>query len=151
MGRRTTEPRFLEISIGSSIQIAESPMQLSLFMRLDQWLWAVRLYKTRTWAANAVKAGHVTVNGQTAKPAREVRAGELIAARTGNLTRTLRVLDAPPSRVGAKLVGQFAEDLTPPEEYERAREVARLSPLLRPSGTGRPTKKQRRQIEEFGF
>jgi ribosome-associated heat shock protein Hsp15 len=120
-------------------------------MRLDQWLWAVRVYKTRTWAAEAIKAGHVTINGQSAKPSREVRPGDSIVARTGDLTRTLRVIDAPPSRVGAKLVAQFAEDLTPPEEFERRREVARLPPLLRPSGTGRPTKKQRREIDGFGF
>jgi ribosome-associated heat shock protein Hsp15 len=120
-------------------------------MRLDQWLWAVRLYKTRSWAADAVKAGHVTVNGQSAKPAREVRAGEVIIAKTTGLTRTVKVVAVPPSRVGAKLVAQYLEDQTPAEEYERQKEVARQPVFMRPSGTGRPTKKDRRKMEGMGF
>ena len=64
-------------------------------MRLDQWLWAVRVFKTRTWAADAIKAGHVTVSGQSCKPAREVREGDRIVSRVGDLTRTLRVIGSP--------------------------------------------------------
>jgi ribosome-associated heat shock protein Hsp15 len=120
-------------------------------MRLDQWLWAVRVYKTRTWAAEAIKAGHVTVNGQGAKPAREVRAGDMIVARVGDFTRTLRVIGAPASRVGAKLVAEFAEDLTPKEELERRKQAANLPMFMRPSGSGRPTKKERREMEDFGL
>lgn len=120
-------------------------------MRLDQWLWAVRVYKTRTNAADAIKAAHVTVNGLAAKPAREVKPADLIIARVGDLTRTVRVIEMPPARVGAKLVAQFAEDLTPPEEYAKRREPSFLTPVFRPRGTGRPTKKQRRQIDGLGM
>lgn len=120
-------------------------------MRLDQWLWAVRVFKTRTSAAEAIKAGHVTVNGQGAKPAREVRVGDRIVAQVGELTRTVRVIETPPSRVGAKLAPQFAEDLTPPEEYTRKREPNFLPPMFRPAGSGRPTKKARRLIDGLGL
>jgi ribosome-associated heat shock protein Hsp15 len=116
-------------------------------MRLDQWLWAVRVYKTRSRATDAIKAGHVSVNAQLAKPAREVRAGETIVAQIDHLTRTLRVIEMPASRVGAKLVPQFAEDLTPPEEYAKRREPNFIPVMLRPKGSGRPTKRDRRQIE----
>lgn len=123
-------------------------------MRLDQWLWAVRVYKTRSIAANAIKAGQVQVDGRDQKPAHEVRAGETVASRMDQgaaaWTRTLRVLDAPTSRVGAKLVPQYAEDLTPPEEFEkRQREVNFLPPGFRAKGTGRPTKKERRDCDEL--
>jgi ribosome-associated heat shock protein Hsp15 len=118
-------------------------------MRLDQWLWAVRVFKTRTLAADAIKAGHVQINGQPCKPAREARAGETIVARVGVLTRTVRVIAAPPSRVGAKIVAQFAEDLTPPEEYAKRPEPNLLPPMLRPKGTGRPTKRDRRELDQW--
>jgi ribosome-associated heat shock protein Hsp15 len=118
-------------------------------MRLDQWLWTVRIYKTRTLAADAIKAEQVTVNGETAKPARELKGGEVITARVNQMTRTVVVLDAPKSRIGAKLVSQYLEDRTPPEEYERRREANLLPPGFRPKGSGRPTKRERREIERF--
>ncbi len=118
-----------------------------LDMRLDQWLWAVRLYKTRTLAAESIKSGHVKLNGEPSKPAREVKPGELIVARCGQITRTLKVLSAPASRVGAKLVPQFAEDLTPPEEYNPVRDPVFVTPAFRPRGAGRPTKRERRQLD----
>ena len=118
-------------------------------MRLDQWLWAVRVFKTRTVAADAIKAGHVQVNGQPCKPAREVRAGDTIVASVGIMTRTVRVIAAPKSRVNAKLVPQFAEDLTPPEEYARRPEPNLLPPMFRPKGTGRPTKRERRETDRL--
>ncbi|MEQ1858763.1 MAG: RNA-binding S4 domain-containing protein [Chthoniobacteraceae bacterium] len=121
-------------------------------MRLDQWLWAIRIYKTRTLAADAIKGGHVKIAAGPTKPAHEVRPGEVIAARVGQLTRTIRVLAAPPSRVAAKLVAQFAEDLTPPEEYARRRDANLLPPGFRAKGAGRPTKQDRRAIDEqFGL
>ncbi len=119
-------------------------------MRLDQWLWAVRVFRTRTVAADAIKAGHVQINGQPCKPAREVRAGEIIVASVGIMTRTVRVIAAPKSRVGAKLVAQFAEDFTPPEEYARRPEPNLLPPMFRPKGTGRPTKRDRRETDRLG-
>jgi ribosome-associated heat shock protein Hsp15 len=114
-------------------------------MRLDLWLWAVRLYKTRKLSVEAIKAGHVKVNGAHAKPAHEVKTGELITARIGVMTRTLKALEAPKSRVGAKLVAQHAEDLTRSEEFEKQREAAASVPN-RPKGAGRPTKRERRRM-----
>ncbi len=114
-------------------------------MRLDQWLWAVRLFKTRALSAEAIKAGHVNVTGLACKAARELKPGELVVARIGEITRTVRFLASPPSRVGAKFVGQFAEDLTPPAEYAKHREPNFLPPMLRPRGAGRPTKRDARR------
>jgi ribosome-associated heat shock protein Hsp15 len=117
-------------------------------MRLDQWLWTVRLYRTRSLAQAAIKDGHVTVETLVTKPAREVRAGETVAARTGDITRTYRVVGFPKSRVSAKLVPEFAEDLTPPEVFVRLKEKAE-EPGSRPRGLGRPTKRDRRQLERW--
>ena len=118
-------------------------------MRIDKWLWAVRLFKTRSLATEACKAGHVTVDGHAVKPARDVRIGETITALTGDVRRTLRVLALLEQRVGAPLVKQCAEDLTPAAELEKQRDPA-LRPLFhRPKGAGRPTKKERRELEEF--
>ncbi len=118
-------------------------------MRLDQWLWAIRVFKTRSLSAEAIKGGHVRVNDLPCKPSREVRPGETIVARVGIMTRTVRVIADPPSRVGAKLVAQFAEDLTPPEEYARRPEPNLLPPMFRPQGTGRPTKRERRATDRL--
>ncbi|MEP6668544.1 MAG: RNA-binding S4 domain-containing protein [Chthoniobacter sp.] len=118
-------------------------------MRLDQWLWAVRVYKSRTLAAEAIKGGLVKVEGERSKPAHEPKPGELITARVGIMTRTVRFLAAPKSRVAAKLVADFMEDLTPPEEREKRREPNLLPPGFRPKGTGRPTKRERRVLEEL--
>lgn len=119
-------------------------------MRLDQWLWAVRVYKSRTLAADAIKGGLVKVNGERSKPAHEPKPGEIITSRVDIMTRTVRFLAAPKSRVAAKLVPDFAEDLTPPEEREKRREPNLLPPGFRPKGSGRPTKRERRVLEEFG-
>ena len=118
-------------------------------MRLDQWLWATRVYKTRSVAADAIKGGHVKIGGEVTKPAHEVRPGEIIVARVNQMTRTVKVVAAPPTRVGAKLVAQFLQDLTPPEEYERRREASLLPPGFRPTGSGRPTKRDRRAIDDL--
>lgn len=118
-------------------------------VRLDQWLWAVRVFKTRSVSADAIKGGHVRVNDAPCKPSREVRVGEIIVARVGIMTRTVRMIADPPSRVAAKLVQQFAEDLTPPEEYARRPEPNFLPPMFRPQGTGRPTKRDRRATDRI--
>lgn len=118
-------------------------------VRIDQWLWAVRLYKTRTEAADACRGGKVKIGGKAQKPAHEVRIGETLTAHTGELTRTVKVVGLVAKRVGAPLVPQFMEDLTPPEELARPREQ-RLKPVaFRPKGAGRPTKKDRRQMEAW--
>jgi ribosome-associated heat shock protein Hsp15 len=115
--------------------------------RLDKWLWATRYFKTRSLATDACRAGSVQVNGQVAKPARDIRAGETITLRQGLITRTLRVLGVPPSRVGAKLVTTFCQDETPPEEIQKAREQPIQQLLAREKGSGRPTKRERRAID----
>jgi len=118
-------------------------------MRLDQWLWAVRACKTRSLAVTELRGGRIRVNGNPAKPSHTVRPGETVTVRIGILCRTLRVIDAPRSRVGAQQVALYAEDLTPEAEYARAREESRLRESQRPSGSGRPTKRERRALETF--
>ena len=117
--------------------------------RLDKWLWAVRLYKTRSLAAQACREGRVMIGGQRVKPARAVHVGEIFTAKTGDLLRTVKVLGAPGSRVSAKLVPDFLEDLTPASEFQKQRE--RLPAAFTwDQGSGRPTKKDRRLWEKFG-
>jgi ribosome-associated heat shock protein Hsp15 len=119
-------------------------------MRLDQWLWAVRVYKSRSQATDAIRGGLVKVNGQAVKPAYEAKPTDLIVARVEIMTRTVRYIDAPKSRVGAKLVQNFVEDLTPPEERNKRPEPNLLPPGFRPKGAGRPTKRDRRAIADLG-
>ncbi|MEZ4311623.1 MAG: RNA-binding S4 domain-containing protein [Polyangiaceae bacterium] len=118
--------------------------------RIDKWLWCVRVFKTRSDAAEACREGAVTVNGNEAKPGRDVRSGDTIAVRLGGgLTRTLRILTLPRSRVAAKELPALVTDLTPPEEYERARQ-AQLDLLApRGRGAGRPTKRDRRETDRL--
>jgi len=92
-------------------------------VRLDKWLWAVRLYKTRSLAAQACHLGRVQIAGQRLKPARLVRVGDLLTAVIGDVTRTVRVVGLLDQRVGAKLVPNYLEDLTPASEYEKRRET----------------------------
>lgn len=117
--------------------------------RLDKWLWSVRVFKSRSLASDACRAGSVAVNDQPAKPARDVRAGETITVRQGLVLRTLRVIGVPKSRVGAKVVPNFCTDLTPPEELAKARENPLLHMLAREKGSGRPTKRDRRLLDRF--
>lgn len=120
--------------------------------RMDKWLRAVRLYRTRSAAIEACHAGHVKANGLRVKPARDVRPGDLLTVQTDGVLRTLKVRAAIEQRVGAALVPECFEDLTPPEEIERAR-LARevVAAGAAPTSTGRPTKKQRRQWEAMEF
>jgi ribosome-associated heat shock protein Hsp15 len=118
-------------------------------VRVDKWLWAVRLFKSRSLATEACQGGHVKIGGQTVKPSRDVHVGEVVSALVGRVQRTVKVLALLERRVGAKVVPQDLEDLTPPEEYERARREAEPALLQFPKGWGRPTKKQRRKLEGF--
>lgn len=113
-------------------------------VRLDKWLWCLRLYKTRALATAACRAGAVQVNQLAAKPAREVRVGEIVDVRLGVMTRTLKVLAIPATRLGAKLVPTHAEELTPPSEFAKAQEQRLQHMLARERGGGRPTKRDRR-------
>lgn len=118
-------------------------------MRLDQWLWTVRLYRTRTLAISAIKSGWVTIDGNVAKPARDVVPGQKIEARTGDIIRTYQVIGHPKARVSAALVPQFAADLTPPEALIRPRLEADTGVAVRLRGAGRPTKRDRRAMDRF--
>ncbi len=117
--------------------------------RLDKWLWAVRLFKTRALAADACRRGMVQVNELPAKPARNVHAGETVSVRQGIMTRTVRVLAVPAARLGAKLVPAHCEDLTPAAEYEKVREQRVQHLLARDKGAGRPTKRDRRLTDRL--
>jgi len=117
--------------------------------RIDKWLWAVRLFRTRSLATNACRAGSVTVNHQPVKPSRDVRAGDVIVVRQGLIHRTLKVRAVPPARVGAKLVAVYCEDQTPPAEFEKARAQRVQQFLARARGSGRPTKRDRRLIDRL--
>ena len=122
-------------------------VQLTQSVRIDKWLWAARLFKSRSLAIEACNAGHVKIGGARVKPSREIHVGEEVSVLAGRVHRTVRVLALLDQRVGAKIVSQFLEDLTPPEEYERARAEAFQAPVRFPRGFGRPTKKVRRQWE----
>ncbi len=119
-------------------------------VRLDKWLWAVRVFKTRSLATAACRDGRVTIAGQPAKASRDVKIHDLIQARTGGVTRTLKVLALLEQRVSAQAAREFMEDLTPPSEYEKRKDPV-LQPLFfRPRGAGRPTKKDRRALDKTG-
>ncbi|TRW23087.1 RNA-binding S4 domain-containing protein [Flavobacterium zepuense] len=119
-------------------------------MRIDKYLWCTRYYKTRSIATQACQKGHITVNGQQAKPSREVYPTDKITVRRDQIKYLLTVLDVPQSRVGPKLVDIYRKDETPPESFEHL-ELLRLSKEhYRAQGTGRPTKKDRRDLDEYG-
>lgn len=117
--------------------------------RIDKFLWEVRLFKTRSLAAEACKKGHVTINGQLVKSSREIKEGEQFSLRKAPVTYTYEVLGLPTGRIGAKLVPDYIRDITTPEMLDLL-EVLRIDQANnRARGTGRPTKKERRDLEEF--
>ena len=116
--------------------------------RIDKFLWAIRAFKTRTDATDACKGGKVKIGGVNAKPSKEVKPGDILQVRKGTLTFTYKVLQSLERRVGAKLVPQYAENLTPASELEKLRAPVETFFVTRDRGAGRPTKKDRREIEE---
>ena len=117
--------------------------------RIDKWLWAARIFKTRSIAADACKNGRVTLKGERIKPSRIIKEGDVIEVRKPPITYTFRILKAIENRVGAKLVPKILENITPPEQYQLL-EMNRISGFIdRARGTGRPTKKERRQLDDF--
>lgn len=117
--------------------------------RIDKWLWAVRIFKTRSIAADACKNGRVTMNGLTVKPSKIIRDGDVVSVRKPPVTYSFRVLQAIENRVGAKLVPEMLENITPRDQYELL-EMSRISGFVnRARGTGRPTKKDRRELDDF--
>lgn len=119
-------------------------------MRVDKYLWCVRYYKTRNMVTEACKKNHVTVNGQVAKASREVFPGDTVTFRKDQITYTISVLDLPPNRVGAKLVDLYRKDNTPPEAFAHLEMLRHSQDYYRRAGEGRPTKKDRRDLDDFG-
>ena len=118
-------------------------------MRIDKYLWCVRYFKTRNSASTACKKGHVRVNDVIAKPSRELFPTDKLVVRINQINYQLTVLDIPPSRVGAKLVDVYRMDTTPKSEFE-AQELLKYSKdYYRQKGEGRPTKKDRREIDGY--
>ena len=118
-------------------------------LRIDKYLWAIRVFKTRSEATEACKGGKVKVAGIPAKPSRAIQAGEMIQVRKGIVTYTYKVLRPLEKRVGAKLVPDYAENLTPEEEMEKLKAPVESFFVTRDRGAGRPTKKDRRAMEQL--
>ena len=117
--------------------------------RIDKWLWAARIFKTRSIAADACKNGRVTICGMGVKPSRMVKVGEVVAVKKPPVTYSFKILKTIEQRVGAKLLPEIYENVTTPDQYELL-EMNRISGFVdRARGTGRPTKKDRRQMDEF--
>ena len=117
--------------------------------RIDKWLWAARIYKTRTLATDACRNGRISINGQQVKASRTVKVGDTVGVRKPPVTYSFRVPQTIEKRVGAKLLPQILENVTPPEQYEIL-EMSRISGFVdRARGTGRPTKKERRAIDDY--
>ena len=118
-------------------------------VRIDKWLWAVRVFKTRTIASEACKKGRIIIDNNSVKPSRMIRVGEVVQVKKPPVTYSFKVLNIAQKRMGAKLVSGFMENVTPPEEYE-VLEMNKLSGFIdRQRGSGRPTKKERRDLEDF--
>ncbi|MDD4848857.1 MAG: RNA-binding S4 domain-containing protein [Bacteroidales bacterium] len=118
-------------------------------VRIDKFLWAIRLYKTRSLATDACNAGKVHIGEITVKPSRDVAMGNIIEIHKDGLCKTIRVKELLSNRVGAALVQNYIEDLTPPEEYARIEMLHKVNSEYREHGSGRPTKKDRREIERL--
>jgi ribosome-associated heat shock protein Hsp15 len=118
-------------------------------LRIDKWLWAVRIFKTRTIALEECKKNRIAVNNIPAKPSRMVKAGDTVAVRKPPVTYTFKVLAVTAGRLNAKLVPEYAENITPPEQYEILKLQQTAGFIDREKGTGRPTKKERRELGDF--
>jgi len=118
-------------------------------MRVDKYLWCVRYFKTRSIATNACKKGHVRVNGDIVKPSRDVYPTDKIEIRKNQINYIIEVLDLPASRVGAKLVSIYLVDITPKENLEKLDLLKYSQDYYRKKGTGRPTKKDRRELDDW--
>ena len=117
--------------------------------RIDKWLWAARIFKTRSIAVDAIKNGRVTIQGMNVKPSRMVKEGEVVSVRKPPVTYSFKILKTIEQRVGAKLLPEIYENVTTPDQYELL-EMNRISGFInRQRGTGRPTKKERRALDEF--
>ncbi|MDR1719279.1 MAG: RNA-binding S4 domain-containing protein [Dysgonamonadaceae bacterium] len=120
-------------------------------VRIDKWLWAVRIFKTRTIAMEACRKGRISINDTAVKPSKMIRVGDVVQVRKSPVIYSFKVLGLIEKRIGATLVPQYLEDVTPPSQYELL-ELSKISGFVnRAKGTGRPTKKDRRDLDEFLF
>ncbi len=126
-----------------------SGMAMEQQVRIDKFLWSIRVYKTRTEAADACRSGKVSVNGAEVKASRDVKAGDTVSVRKGSVHFQYRVIVPIGNRVGAKLVPEFAEDITPQEELDKLNAPFETVYVRRDRGTGRPTKKERRDLDRL--
>jgi len=120
-------------------------------LRIDKWLWAVRIYKTRSMASDAIKKKQITIDGVHVKPSRIVKVGDTVEVKKPPITRMYKVLGLLGKRLSAKLVVDYVEDITPEEEIDQLRMTRMMKTVQREKGDGRPTKKDRRDIERFGY
>ncbi|MCD4665664.1 MAG: RNA-binding S4 domain-containing protein [Bacteroidales bacterium] len=118
-------------------------------IRIDKWLWAVRIFKTRNQTGEACKAGKVRINDKPVKPSREIKLDDVITIQRGQLNKTVKVIGLLKNRVGAKLVANYLLDLTPQEEYDKLKLAKEMNYEYRHRGLGRPTKKERRIIDRI--
>ncbi len=118
-------------------------------MRLDKWLWAIRAFKTRSLATDACKGGRIKIGGVSAKASRDLKIGDIIEFKAGHLNKKIKVTQLIKNRVNAKLAVLNYEDLTPAEEYERLELINQMNVEKRDRGTGRPSKRDRRDIEKL--
>ena len=117
--------------------------------RIDKWLWAARIFKTRSIAADACKNGRVTLNGVNLKPSRTIKEGDVVSVKKPPITYSFKVLKTIEQRVGPKLLPEIYENVTDPKQYELL-QMSRISGFIdRAHGTGRPTKKERRALDAF--
>ncbi len=118
-------------------------------VRIDKWMWAVRLFKTRSQATEACRKGRVEIGNLPVKPSREIRVGEIIKIRRQPINRSYKVLALSEKRMSAKLAENFLEDVTPPEELEIPEIQKQMNWIIRERGSGRPTKRDRRKLDDF--
>jgi ribosome-associated heat shock protein Hsp15 len=118
-------------------------------MRIDKYLWCIRFYKTRNIATEACKKGHVKVNNTNAKPSKITFNGDKISVRKDQINYEIEVLDIPANRVGAKIVDLYRKDITPKEAFEKLELLKYSKDYYRKKGTGRPTKKDRRELDDY--
>ncbi|WP_445756400.1 RNA-binding S4 domain-containing protein [Polaribacter sp.] len=118
-------------------------------MRIDKYLWCIRVYKTRSLATDSCKKGHIKIGGSNVKASREVFGNELLLVRKDQINYQIRVIDLPQSRIGGKLVDLYRKDMTPAEEFDKNELLKFAKEHYRKKGEGRPTKKDRRDIDGY--
>lgn len=118
-------------------------------VRIDKWLWAVRIFKTRSQSTEACRKGHVSIGNLPVKPSRNLHVGEIVKVRKSPVVRSFRVIALAEKRMSAKLIDDFLEDVTPPEELEIQEMQKNMRWITRERGSGRPTKKDRRELDDF--